>query len=224
MSRSTTQRVTHALRRFTLRDRKRADARGAMTESTERCELCATALHSTHDHLLDPHARGVFCACSACAVLFPDGATTATTAQRYVRVRSRVAPLPAAAVSEHDLIALGAPVRLAVLCPSTLHDALFMVYPSAAGPVESRASLRTWRELAAKQPELDAVRHDRDAVIADLRMPSRAALHVSLDVAYELLGTLRAPTKSGPLQSSPNRFAAFESRLAALRRTGATHG
>lgn len=219
MSRSTTQRVTHALRRFTLRDRQRTEARES---STERCELCATPLHSTHDHLLDPHARGVFCACSACAILFPDGATTANSAQRYVRMRSRVAALPQAAVTEHDLVLLGAPVRLAVLCPSTLHDALFMVYPSAAGPVESRARLETWRQLAAKQPELAAVRHDRDAVIADLRAPSRAALHVSLDVAYELLGTLRGDTKAQAY--SHNRFAAFEARLAALQRTGAAHG
>jgi hypothetical protein len=178
--------------------------------SVEHCELCATPLHTTHDHLLDPQARGVFCACSACAILFPEGAIAAA---RYVRVRSRVAALPHSAVSEHDLVALGAPVRLAVLCPSTLHDALFMVYPSAAGPVEARAPLKTWRELAAKQPELVAVQHDRDAVIADLRAPSRRALHVSLDVAYELLGTLRSPT----------RFAAFETRLASLQRTGAPH-
>jgi len=156
----------------------------------------------------------VFCACSACAILFPDGAAAANGPQRYVRVRSRVAALPEAAVSEHDLARLGAPVRLAVLCPSTLHDTLFMVYPSAAGPAESRASLETWRELVAKRPELEAVRHDRDAIIADLRTPARAALHVSLDVAYELLGTLR----------SPNRFAAFETRLAALQRTRAPHG
>jgi hypothetical protein len=206
---STTQRVTLALQRFTLRDRTRAPAREG--DAVEHCELCATPLHRTHDHLLDPQARGVFCACSACAVLFPDGPTTAA---RYVRVRSRVVALPHAAVSEHDLVALGAPVRLAVLCPSTLHDTLFMVYPSAAGPVESRASLKTWRALAARQPGLEAVQHDRDAVIADLRTPSRAALHVSLDVAYELLGTLR----------SSNRFAAFETRLAALHRTGARHG
>jgi hypothetical protein len=232
--------VTQALRRFTLRDNKRALARD--TEPLEHCELCATPLHAAHDHLLDPQARGVFCACSACAVLFPDGDTTAA---RYVRVRSRVAALPHAAVSEHDLVALGAPVRLAVLCPSTLHDALFMVYPSAAGPVESRASLKTWRAIAAKQPGLEAVQHDRDAVIADLRTPSRAALHVSLDVAYELLGTLKAATQSPALNNaatqspafnsaatqssafnhgSPNRFAAFETRLAALQRTGAQHG
>lgn len=217
MSRSTTQRVTHALRRFTLRDRKAAPAREAA--AVEHCELCATPLHATHDHLLDPQARGVFCACSACAILFPEGAVTAA---RYVRVRSRVAALTHTAVSEHDLIALGAPVRLAVLCPSTLHDALFMVYPSAAGPVESRASLKTWRAIAAKQPELEAVQHDRDAVIADLRAPSRRALHVSLDVAYELLGTLRGAPSSAAHHHARDRFAAFETRLASLQRTRAT--
>jgi hypothetical protein len=213
VSRSTTQRVTRALRRFTLRDRDRGHA-GKREESSERCELCATPLHASHDHLLDPQARGVFCACSACAVLFPDGASTNATAQRYVRVRSRVARLTTGALSEHDLVALGAPVRLAVLCPSSLHDTLFMLYPSAAGPIEARASLETWRALAARQPELEAVQHDRDAVIADLRTTSRVPLHVSLDVAYELIGTLR----------SPQRFAAFETRLAALQRTEAGHG
>lgn len=203
MSRSPTQRVTRALRRFTGR-RERAPQESAV----EHCELCATPLQAAHDHLLDPQARGVFCACSACAVLFPDDASP--TAKRYIRVRSRVARLPSAALSEHDLVALGAPVRLAVLCPSTLHDALFMLYPSAGGPIEARASLKTWRALAARQPELEAVQHDRDAVIADLRTPARAPLHVTLDVAYELLGTLR----------SADRFAAFETRLAALQRTG----
>jgi len=209
--RSTTERVTDALKRFTGRRQS-----GTQERAAERCELCATPLHATHDHLLDPHARGVFCACSACAILFPD--VPSLTTKRYVRVRSRVARLPSATLSEHDLVALGAPVRLAVLCPSSLHDALFMLYPSAGGPVEARGSLKTWRALAAQRPELEAVQHDRDAVIADLRVPERVPLHVTLDVAYELLGTLRSATQSS------NRFADFETRLAALQRTGGSHG
>jgi hypothetical protein len=217
VSRSTTQRVTNALRRFTGR-RERA----RQTRPVEHCELCATPLHAAHDHLLDPYARGVFCACSACAVLFPDVASS--TAKRYVRVRSRVARLPSATLSEHDMVALGAPVRLAVLCPSSLHDALFMLYPSAGGPVEARGSLKTWRAMAAQRPELEAVQHDRDAVIADLRVPARPPLHVTLDVAYELLGTLRAATRSPAFGNAPDRFAAFETRLAALQRTGGSHG
>jgi len=214
VSRSTTQRVTNALRRFTGRRQS-----GTQELAVEHCELCATPLHAAHDHLLDPHARGVFCACSACAILFPDVA--GSTTKRYVRVRARIAKLPSAALSEHDLVALGAPVRLAVLCPSSLHDALFMLYPSAGGPVEARGSLKTWQAMAAQRPELEAVQHDRDAVIADLRTPERVPLHVSLDVAYELLGTLRAATA---FTGRPDRFAAFETRLAALRRSGGDHG
>jgi hypothetical protein len=102
-----------------------------------------------------------------------------------------VSRLPAA-ITEQDLIALGAPVRLVGLGPSAVHDALFMLYPSAAGPVESRAALEAWRALALRYDALRAVEPDRDAVIVDLRTGARPPLRASIDIACELLGSLQA--------------------------------
>lgn len=200
MSLSPTQRATHALKRF-------AQAGASKSVAAETCELCATPLSATHDHLLDPRARRAVCSCKACAMLFPDAPDSA---QRYVRVQSPLAALLEIELSERDLHALGVPVRLAVLCPSALHDALFMLYPSAAGPVEGRAAFSAWSALAGRHIALEAVRLDRDAVIVDLRAERSHLLHVSLDLAYELLGTLQ----------TPDRMRAFDLRLAALVRTG----
>ena len=205
MSLSPTQRGSHALKRFTQREAPRSAA------LIELCELCAAPLRDNHDHLLDARARKAVCSCPACALLFSD---VAETSQRYVRLQAHVAALPEAALAEHDLEALGVPVQLAVLCPSALHDALFMLYPSAAGAVEGRASFAAWSALVAQYIALEAVQVDRDAVIVDLRSGARPLLHVSLDIAYELLGLLQ----------TQERMQAFDARLIALHRQGGPRG
>lgn len=206
MSLSPTQRGSHALKRFTLRD-----ARSKPPPVVDQCELCAAPLRDSHDHLLDPQARKALCTCPACAMLFSD---VSEAAQRYVRLQTHVAPLPDAALSEADLEALGVPVRLVVLCPSALHDALFMLYPSAAGVVEGHAPFAAWCALITRHIALEPVQVDRDAVVVDLRAGKRIVLHVSLDVAYELLGSLQ----------SPERIHAFDARLSELQRLGGTRG
>jgi len=205
VSLSPTQRGTHALKRFTLREA----LAGAAT--IELCELCAAPLRENHDHLLDARARKAVCSCPACALLFPD---VADAAARYVRLQSHFTTLGEAELSEVDLELLGVPVQLVVLCPSALHDALFMLYPSAAGAVEGRAPFGAWRALVTRHIALETVQVDHDALVVDLRTGERAVLHVSLDVAYELLGSLQAP----------ERMRAFDARLAALQRRGGARG
>ena len=39
-------------------------------DARERCDLCGLALASGHQHLIEPAARKLLCACDACALLF----------------------------------------------------------------------------------------------------------------------------------------------------------
>jgi hypothetical protein len=199
------------LKRFTQREVTRASLPHSGS-ALEQCELCAAPLAEAHDHLLELSARRLACACTACAVLFADE-LEAPLAQRYVRLKRQAAQLPLGAITDPDLIGLGIPVRLVILCPSGLHDALYMLYPSASGPIEASAPHELWRELVGRRAELAAVRDDRDALIVDLRTAAPAIVHASLDVAHELLGSLRGPAG----------MASFEASLRALKGNGAGH-
>jgi hypothetical protein len=208
MTLSAAQRATHALQRF-ARGRAAAVAQSVPARETlEQCELCAAPVSSAHEHLLEAKSRAIRCACAACALLFDDNATAG--ALRYRRLNGQARRLTYTALSERDLVALNIPVRLCFLCPSAAHEALFLIYPSAAGPIEAQSSWRAWRELVAQHAELAAVEPDRDAVVVDLRGgAARSPLHVTLDIAYELLGLLRSAEAEA-------RFAGFEARLDAL--------
>jgi hypothetical protein len=212
LSTTPTQRGTHALKRFTQRDATRASLphRGA---GLDHCELCSAALGEPHEHLLELAARRLTCACTACAVLF-DVEVSAPIVQRYVRLTPQARSLTLGTIADQDLIGLGIPVRLVILCPSSVHGALYMLYPSASGPIEASAPLELWRELVERRPELRTVREDRDALIVDLRSAAPAVVHASLDVVHELLGSLRGP----------GGMASFEASLRALKAHGAVHG
>jgi len=132
----------------------------------------------------------------------------------FTQPERSTATLQPGAITDPDLIGLGIPVRLVVLYPSALHDALYMLYPSASGPIEASAPHQLWRELVARRPQLAGVRDDRDALIVDLRKAAPAVVHAPLEVARELLGSARGA----------GGMASFEALLRALKNEGAAHG
>ena len=57
----------------------------------EECELCAETISVEHEHLLEPDARRVFCACTSCAALFSE--EQQRQGARYLRLQRRAARL-----------------------------------------------------------------------------------------------------------------------------------
>jgi hypothetical protein len=192
MSQLATQRGFTALRRFVRRE-----------EAHVRCDMCAAALSEAHEHLFEPKARQVSCACQACALLFPN-----EVGGRYRRLTRSVQRLHQAAISGADLEALGIPVRLVCLCPSAEHDRVFAMYPSPAGAIEADVSMPQWQDWLQQRPQI-TVANDLEALVIDARASESRIWRVSIDVCQRLLGQLRArPGRAG--------FLAFEAELRSL--------
>ena len=142
----------------------------------ERCDLCSLPLAERHDHLFDPAARKVACACTGCAMISPG---------RYRRVpdhRERVA-IDATAW----LARLGVPVGIAAIVVGDDGRAR-IGFPGPAGLVESELDPELWRELSAQLPPLAP---EVEAIVCS-NIHTRGAWHVGIDVLFEMVSELRA--------------------------------
>jgi len=162
--------VISALRRF-VREKPPA---------VERCELCSAPLSPRHEHLVDPARRELKCACTACALLFPDGT-------RLLRVRPRAELLADFQLSDTQWDALRLPIGLAFFLRTASRVTAF--YPGPAGATESLVPLDAWEEIA----RLNALELQRDveALLVNRVGAAREHYLVSVDQCYGLVGILR---------------------------------
>jgi hypothetical protein len=164
-----------ALRRFV---RKPAAA-------AERCELCGVALPEGHDHLIDPAARLLKCACGPCATLFPGGNG------RFLRVRPRAERLPGFRLTDEQWDALRIPVGLAFFFRSSAAGRVVAFYPSPAGATESLIELDSWGTIERDNPELAGLETDVEALLVRRLDGAREHYRVSIDHCYRLVGIVR---------------------------------
>jgi hypothetical protein len=164
-----------ALRRFVRRPRPVG----------ERCELCGAGLAFGHDHLVDPVARALKCACPACAVLFPGGNG------RFLRVRSRAELLRDVRLDDDRWDALGIPVGLAFFFRSSAAGRVVAFYPSPAGATESLVGLDSWGSIERENPVLGQLQPDVEALLVYRLDGRREHYRVSIDHCYRLVGLVR---------------------------------
>ena len=105
----------------------------------ERCDLCGAALPPRHEHLTEPSARRLVCACGACALLFAN-----QEGGRFRRVPPRLDRLDDLRFPEDRWSGLGVPVRLAFFHRSSATGGVVAVYPSPAGPLEAPVEATAW--------------------------------------------------------------------------------
>ncbi|HKY38063.1 MAG TPA: DUF5947 family protein [Polyangiaceae bacterium] len=162
----------------------------------EECELCAQAIALEHEHLLEPEARRVLCACLACAALFSQEQERASA--RYLRVERRAARvhmnLDDATWSE-----LGVPVGLAFFTTRGRTGEVVATFPGRAGIVESFVSLRAWSELEQRFPVLKAILPEVEALLVRRTSRHQDYFQVSIDHCFELSGMMRS--SEAPLSS-----------------------
>ena len=150
---------------------------------TARCELCAAPIGEPHRHVRELGARGVACACQACAILFERGDA------RYRTVPDRVLRDPAFAPPPAGL---GVPVGLACF----VREATGVVtwYPGPAGITDAELAVEAWQALAAATPLAAKLEPSVEALL--VHTPRGQARHacylVPITAAYELAGRLRA--------------------------------
>ena len=150
------------------------------TPDAERCELCAAPLAGDHEHLYEPRARQVRCACQACAVIVP-------TAERspYRRVPRRFERLP---IDAGPWFArFGVPVGIAALFVRDDGHAI-VGFPGPAGLVETEVDDDAWNDVRAElgltlTPEVEA--------IVWSSLPGGGCWIAGIDVVFRMIAELR---------------------------------
>lgn len=168
-----------------LRDivqRVRADA------DSERCDLCAVAIESTHRHVVDVNERSLRCLCTPCHLLFSD---PAAAHGRFRQVPERYDRLDDVALGSNDWDGLQIPVGLAFFFHSSPIERTVAFYPSPAGATESLLPLDRWEQLVTAHPALAAAEPDVEAILARRLGDVTDCFLVPIDACYELVGTLR---------------------------------
>jgi hypothetical protein len=158
----------------------------------ERCEMCSRELAPEHQHLVEPTTRKIICACEACAILFDGKSGT-----KYKRVPRRVQFLADFQLSDAQWDGLTIPIDMAFFFKSTPHGKVIALYPSPAGPTESRLSLETWDEVELANPILKTMEADVTALLVNRvghNRGSAAAEYylVPIDECYKLVGLIRS--------------------------------
>jgi hypothetical protein len=152
----------------------------------ERCDLCATALAEHHQHLIDPEARRLICACDACAILFASSGET-----KYRRVPRDVCTLPDFVLSDQMWNSLGIPIGLVFIYRSSVSVQMLAVYPSPAGPTETTIDKESWDEIVIDNPFLSKLAPDVEALLINRMNGAREYFRVPIDECYKLTGIVR---------------------------------
>ena len=156
-------------------------------EPSEHCDLCGKMVAREHQHLIDPAARKLMCACDGCAVLFSQSGET-----KYKRVPRRIRFLENFAMTDAQWDSLLIPIGLAFFLKSSTEGRVLAMYPGAAGRAESLLSLDTWTDIVQDNPVLNQMEADVEALLVNrLNRPAEYYL-TPIDKCYELVGLIRS--------------------------------
>jgi hypothetical protein len=156
-------------------------------DATEHCDLCGALVGHEHQHLIDPAARKLMCACDACAVLFSQAGDT-----KYKRVPRQARFLTDFCMTDAQWDSLLIPIGLAFFLKSSTEGRVLAMYPGAAGSAESLLPLDTWTDIVQDNPVLDQMEADVEALLVNrLNRPAEYYL-TPVDKCYELVGLIRS--------------------------------
>jgi hypothetical protein len=163
-----------------------------LKEQEERCDLCAEPVPPEHRHLIDVQERRLLCACQACAILF-DHAGAGGGRYRLLPRDSRA--LPGFDLDDALWRSLDVPVELAFFFSSSTAGKVVAFYPAPAGATESLLQLEAWDELVRRNPVLETMEPDVEALLVNRTGGSAQHWLVPVDRCYELVGLIRTSWK-----------------------------
>jgi hypothetical protein len=152
----------------------------------ERCDLCGVALPADHTHLLEIESRRMVCACQACGILFEHRG-----ASHYRRVGRDVRALPGFEITDTEWASLLVPIGLAFFTYNTPLGRVQAMYPGPAGATESLLLLSSWSVIAARNPVLQKMEPDVEALLVNRVGGAREYYLAPIDRCYELVGIIR---------------------------------
>jgi hypothetical protein len=154
-------------------------------ERKELCELCAAKVGPAHQHLLDLDSGRILCACDPCAILFGDQGR-----QRYRRVPRDVDRIDFS-MDEAEWDGLQMPIKLAFFVYVSKARRMVAYYPSPAGAIESSLHLEDWNAIAARNPILQKLAPDVEALLVNRLSDAPRYYRAPIDQCYRLVGTIR---------------------------------
>jgi hypothetical protein len=168
-----------ALRQFAKRERP-----------LERCELCSLGLRTDHPHLIELSQRKLLCTCDACAILFSGQGV------KFKRVPRRVLSLPTFHLTDAEWNGLTIPINMAFFFKNSLENRVIAMYPSPAGATESLLALESWNDIAGRNPTLNEMQSDVEALLVNRLGYSRGYSApeyylLPIDECYKLVGLIR---------------------------------
>jgi hypothetical protein len=156
----------------------------------ECCEMCSAQLSPEHQHLIDPAARKLVCACDACAILFSSQGAT-----KYRRVPRRIRFLPQFRMTDSQWDGLMVPIEMAFFFKGDTPAKVNAFYPGPAGATESLLALETWGDIENDNPAIREMEPEIEALLANRVGAARgvAAQYyiVPIDECYKLVGLIR---------------------------------
>ena len=163
-------------------------------KTVERCELCSTDLRPDHPHLIELAQRKLLCACDACALLFSGPAS------KYKRIPRRILALPHFHLTDAEWNGLMVPINMAFFFTNSLERRVIAMYPSPAGATESLLALESWNEIVSRNPALNGMDSDVEALLVNRLGYSRGSSApeyylLPIDECYKLVGLIRAHWK-----------------------------
>jgi hypothetical protein len=153
--------------------------------AVERCGLCNVPLPPEHRHLVEPQGRRIECACNACALLFEN------QTGRYRLVPRDAELLRDFALDDLQWEALGLPINLTFFFYNSTRGGIVALYPSPAGATESLLPLDAWQEIVNRNPRLEALQPDVEALLVNRTATPHEYFIAPIDRCYALVGIIR---------------------------------
>jgi hypothetical protein len=178
--------------------------------SQERCDICHTTLPEDHRHMLHLVDRRIVCTCEACWALYSGNPEYRPTGMRTLW-------LDQFECDEQTWAGFRIPIGLAFFMRSTVTEGVVAFYPSPAGATESELSLESWDALVARNPVLEHLDTDAEALVVNrLADPSQYAI-IPIDHCYALVGLIKSRWEgisggSAIEQAVPEFFAGIRAR------------
>ena len=176
-----------SLRRFAEEESERAAVQ-EQAAAQESCDLCNEPVPAEHRHLLDVSSREVICACRACSILFDK---EAASEGRYRLIPDRHLFLEDFEMDDAQWEGLRIPVDMAFFFHSAPAGRVVAFYPSPMGPTESLLKLSTWEELESRNPVIEGLERDVEALLVNRVKGAREHYLVPMDECYSLVGLIR---------------------------------
>lgn len=183
---------------------------GQPRAAQERCDVCNAPLPDDHRHLLQLEERRIVCACEACWALHSGDA-------EYRPVGTRTLWLESFELSDQLWSGLQIPIALAFFMRSSVTGGVVAFYPSPAGATESELSLEAWEELVARNPVLEGMDPDAEALIVNRLADPPEYVVAPIDQCYALVGLIKVRWEGisgGPAlrEAVPEFFAALREK------------